>query len=318
MASTYHLNLAPATIGEDVLGIAKVSGFYGPGNWAAWLLTIAASWIAIWEDGHTQMFHVVTHVLYTNWAAVDLLRQLRPMDQSKAVADSGHHGVSNHGPVAAAFNVTYWGLLQIGSQYVHVLLIPDWQPNAQRRRIILLLGQLLPSLAGAACLYYIHSDLDDRDVSHRYNQDSPLLPMLYHDDISQLRHQWSMYYAFLLMAATCFLVCIGLGHLLWIRIFKKTWKLNSMLAIYIATVMPMAVMFRLDGTIVYLLRIVLSGGRIASKSCFFMPCAPQRIDDWDQSFTLFVALFVFTFEHGSLFLKVIRGRLVWVRQRLER
>ncbi|KAK0658051.1 hypothetical protein B0T16DRAFT_386481 [Cercophora newfieldiana] len=31
----------------DSLGFAKVSGLYGPGTWAAWFLTVAASWIHI-------------------------------------------------------------------------------------------------------------------------------------------------------------------------------------------------------------------------------------------------------------------------------
>jgi hypothetical protein len=50
-------------------------------------------------------------MLYTNWAAVDLLRQLRFKNSNKAFQETGH---ASSASIAAAFNVTYWGVLHIG------------------------------------------------------------------------------------------------------------------------------------------------------------------------------------------------------------
>lgn len=53
-----------------------VSGFYGPGGWAAWCISLAASWAPILLKDYTHNFHLIATALYMNWAAMDSFRFL--------------------------------------------------------------------------------------------------------------------------------------------------------------------------------------------------------------------------------------------------
>ncbi|KAI1515932.1 hypothetical protein KJE20_13813 [Pyrenophora tritici-repentis] len=53
-----------------------VSGFYGPGPWAAWTISIVTTWIALFRDDYSNNMHLMGWLLYTNWAAIDMARQL--------------------------------------------------------------------------------------------------------------------------------------------------------------------------------------------------------------------------------------------------
>ncbi|CAN9142400.1 unnamed protein product [Alternaria alternata] len=55
---------------------SHISGFYGPGAWAAWVITMVASWIPVTQGDYTHNLHFIGYALYTNWAAIDLMRQL--------------------------------------------------------------------------------------------------------------------------------------------------------------------------------------------------------------------------------------------------
>jgi hypothetical protein len=72
MASINHLDLTPAKSSEDVLGIASLSGFYGRETYAAWIFTVAASWLNLRRGKQAPNVHHIAHLLYTNWAAIDL------------------------------------------------------------------------------------------------------------------------------------------------------------------------------------------------------------------------------------------------------
>jgi hypothetical protein len=64
------LHLPVTAAPPDPLGIANVSGFYGPGSWAAWFLTGAASWLRIVRRDERN-FDLNTWLFFagTNWAA---------------------------------------------------------------------------------------------------------------------------------------------------------------------------------------------------------------------------------------------------------
>jgi hypothetical protein len=62
----------------------------------------------------------------------------------------------------------------------------------------------------------------------------------------------------------------------------------------------------------YIVALITSRGTIMSKRCFFMPCAPQPISEWDQSFALFTGLAMFAYEFRSTILKRCER---WLRQR---
>ena len=53
-----------------------VNGFYGPGSWAPWFITLFASWIAILRDDYTHNAHFIAYALYTNWAAMNIIQLL--------------------------------------------------------------------------------------------------------------------------------------------------------------------------------------------------------------------------------------------------
>jgi uncharacterized BrkB/YihY/UPF0761 family membrane protein len=47
----------------------------------------------------------------------------------------------------------------------------------------------------------------------------------------------------------------------------------------------------------YLISMLISGGK---HGCYFMPCAPQNIKEWDQAFGLLIGIIVFLFEVGPV------------------
>jgi len=53
-----------------------VSGFYGPGGWAAWCVSLIASWVPILLEDDTYNLHLIAYALYMNWAAMDSFRHL--------------------------------------------------------------------------------------------------------------------------------------------------------------------------------------------------------------------------------------------------
>lgn len=212
-------------------------------------------------------------MLYTNWVAVDLLRQLKFMTNITTKTRSSAYGVSSKGSVAATFTVTYWGLLQASLQLLYCLSAESWssQRGTQRRYITLILGLLLPSLMGVAFLYYVHFSLV---ADHEYDHKSEILPTLYYDGINQELHGWTMLYTSLHMAMTCPVVLVSLGQVLWTRIFRSAWKEDTRVALLASLVTPLSVMYLTVATPTYMLKAVFSGGRAVSQSCFFMPCAP--------------------------------------------
>ncbi|KAI4923540.1 hypothetical protein J4E85_008579 [Alternaria conjuncta] len=54
----------------------SVSGFYGPGAWAAWCVTLIASWAPILRDEYTHNLHYITYAMYMNAAAIDVFQNV--------------------------------------------------------------------------------------------------------------------------------------------------------------------------------------------------------------------------------------------------
>jgi hypothetical protein len=239
MPSIYHLDLIPATSSEDVLGIASVSGFYGPGTYAAWIVTVAASWLDLRRGKQTQNIHHIAHLLYTNWAAIDLLHQLSVINHIEPATGLPYDSVSNLASVAAAFTATYWGMLQAGVQYILCVFYFDMAFEHESRSILFLFGLIIPSLTGPAYLYSLRSYMAKMDL-HPYESGSHLITTLYYDGIDQSQHKWHMFWASFLMAAACPLVCIAAAHTLWIRYSRKEWMIEGT-SIYASLIMPMAI-----------------------------------------------------------------------------
>jgi hypothetical protein len=136
----------------------EVNGSYGPGAWAAWAITLMASWIPILRKDYESNIHYISYALYTNWAAIDIFRQkpsthaLQPRsteDPDKPVL------VSRENIMAASFAVVGIGIVHAYLQYVVCLrqlreeekLENGDTKTIRRRSHIILLGVTLPSIA---------------------------------------------------------------------------------------------------------------------------------------------------------------------------
>ncbi|KAF2490012.1 hypothetical protein BU16DRAFT_567113 [Lophium mytilinum] len=62
----------------DPLGVSKVSGFYGPGAWAAWMLWVVGSWYRVFTEKRSKLdSNTLGFVIATNYAALDLIRRIQ-------------------------------------------------------------------------------------------------------------------------------------------------------------------------------------------------------------------------------------------------
>jgi hypothetical protein len=152
MAPTFQLD-HPSTGGTDIVGMARVNSFYGPGTSAAWLITIMASWMHMQDESNTHLVHPIAHMLYTNWAAIDLVYQLRHLKFPGTNADEAQEGQSNLAAIAAALTVTYWGVCHTSSQLLYCLTKDMGSslhrvPGTERRYVALILGLILQSMTG--------------------------------------------------------------------------------------------------------------------------------------------------------------------------
>jgi hypothetical protein len=62
------------------------------------------------------------------------------------------------------------------------------------------------------------------------------------------------------------------------------------------------------------LRLVHTRDILPPKRCYFVPCAPQGIGEWDQAFSLLVAIFLFLYEFGYRMVHVARNPIQTVRE----
>jgi hypothetical protein len=142
----------------------EVNGFYGPGTWAAWVITLMASWIPILRKDYKSNIHYISYALYTNWAAIDLFRQkpsTRTLQPRSTEDPDDPLLLSREKVMAAPFAVVGVGIVHAYMQYIICLRqhreeekLENGNVKAARRRsYIMLLGIALPSIAW---LVWIH------------------------------------------------------------------------------------------------------------------------------------------------------------------
>ena len=73
-------------ITKDDFETLTVSGFYGPGTWAAWCVTLIASWAPILRDDYTHNLHFITYFIYMNAATIDVFRNVHMGRKSDKLA----------------------------------------------------------------------------------------------------------------------------------------------------------------------------------------------------------------------------------------
>ncbi|KAJ5473497.1 hypothetical protein N7475_003063 [Penicillium sp. IBT 31633x] len=316
----------------DILGIGNVSGFYGPGSWAAWFLSITASWWRLLRaseekfDPNTWLF-----LLGTNWAAVGLFRGIR-LAQS-IPHDSPTHDTdlnSMQGSIAAAFTVTFWGLFHISIQYLVTIRFFDTMRTQRYRLWTLLLGMILPSLALLRCagsirtmnapaLYWHGMYSGTRELNLLVAAGTPyyIMPfsvfLLDYSGVSMLPSVFTdvIYQTFDRIRSSRLVIKVSRGlvyismlamilSIIMIEATENEKWLFGMLPLAPICLYMIMLAAPLFWVIVigilstwYVIKAYLVRSVKRSQSCVFMPCAPQSINEEDQLFALFAGLLLF-------------------------
>jgi hypothetical protein len=346
-AKSAPLFLSVSAASPDPLGISKVSGFYGPGAWAAWFLTIVASWVGGIHgtkkkvDVNTALF-----LLGANWAAVDVFRSIHALRSLRSdQLDYTIEFSKGMGNYAAAFTVTFWG--------VFIALLQMCLVFSEERARMLIVGLVLPLIALTATIFGpVFTGLGGSALN--------LFPALYWIGMGDELHGITV----MLAAATFILVLAPLiGALVfqerntlfprWVKTTVSTIKeiVNSDAAgmafglyvvfsfvtlvvsvilciskndeVYLWGMSPFLILFSpillitgpmgwlvvIPGSIVvYLFKGYLHFGSNVSESCFFMQCAPQSIKEEDQLYALLAGLFALGYEIAPHAFKKLRDR----------
>ncbi|KAF2462534.1 uncharacterized protein BDR25DRAFT_308256 [Lindgomyces ingoldianus] len=161
-------SLPVSGVGDDPLGIAQVSGFYGPGTWSAWYSTIIAAWIQLLvQPKRTLDPNSWFYILGMNWAAIDLFRQVHSLRTAQEQGHSLDLRKKFMGPIAAPYMIVFWGsvhavLQNVVAFFATVLIITTdkktkdeidiedlraWFRVLFSRRLVLSMGLILPLTA---------------------------------------------------------------------------------------------------------------------------------------------------------------------------
>ena len=350
--------------GDDPLGIASISGFYGPGTYTAWFLTILASWVQILVHPRKKVDpNSWFYVLGMNWAAMDLFARLNALDAADAAGESLEERKKLMGAIAAPLAFVYWGCYHAIFQNVVVLCLTlvivgmnedmEWRIACRTlfwRRFILAMGMILPLTALATLAVRFPLSEDFPKEAERYS----FFPALYWQGIrgeqvtSLMCALWGglallplmvMYTIATILSRVQerhYRPIVGLVGTLCARIRGPRYiKIKAAMVSSLATLVSflrsielataivqrllrciracgigllVAILFILFfivvaigfGTPLFLLvpmavphyfgYLIFSKNTHISESCFFMPCAPQSIKDWDQAFSLTAAL----------------------------
>jgi hypothetical protein len=303
---------------DDPFGIKNVSGFYGPGAWIAWCLTLASSWVAVIRNDQSHNTNHFVYLLYINWAAIDVIR-LTVRNLAKGT-DPNSEQTTLTGPLGAALVVTWWGITHAALQYnlstssVHDYFayrhFDYWPSNSlvkrkynRPRRLLLALGIILPTIAGlVGNIGLVESGLGG------------IVPSLYWTDMKVS----NIGYLGILNGLHIF--AIGLALLPDTAIPRSVDEETA--AHIITFAVKCGIWAGCAGSafgmlLLYIFRLIASGGASWTKSCVLMPCAPQSLLDWDQAFPALVGVIMVGYEFRAAVLRGVRQYMPVVRQKLK-
>jgi hypothetical protein len=294
MASS-HSEISPT---QDALPYAIVSSFYGPGAWAAWCITLFSSWVPIIRGDYTHNVHFFGYALYTNWAAIDIIReyQWRARIGGAQLHEQRLAGADVYATAVAAKAVVGVGLFHSFLQYLACSSKlrksegTSIEEPVRKRCLAISLGQLVPSVA-----FWL----------------SPLPLFAVKADKNQLEKGVArLYFSFMviggLLGILLRVVPMFLGihsedvfpNILvepWKTSVRKTYSLWTFLVVcFQVTYWDFELIF--DSSF--------------PRRCFVVPCTSLCIREWDQAFALLGALFLFLYEFGPNIIK-----LVWTQSR---
>jgi len=275
---------------------AQISGFYGPGTWAAWVITLITSWIPILLSDHKHNLHYLAYALYTNWATVDL--KLQTTQASQHEKDFGEVDPAQLQNIIAARSVVDIGILHAMVQYAVCLvqlaiLSPcpksddsespsstddESKRHIKRRLLCITAGLVYPIMINFdATLLFHHLSIDSYKSGYQSFTRTSLLgiPVYFHGPGSLHRP-----FSFRRIDGS------------WNNPFFPTITLLTLSIIALFSAIIIKASTRSDATL--------------KKRCSVVPCAPQEIGELDQSFSLTIALFAFFYEYSSEIIFVTR------------
>ncbi|KAJ5736779.1 uncharacterized protein N7483_001904 [Penicillium malachiteum] len=339
------LYLPVTTVEPDPLGMANISGLYGPGSWAGWFLTLVASWIRIIRVSEEKVDpNTVAFLFWTNWAAVDVWRGVKTtLDIPRDAPDYDGRVKSGLGSLGAALNFTFWGTFHAQIQLLILIIVFGSSEDQDRRLLAHTIGLVLPLTTLLVC-FWLNPDTLDTPALYWYGMESfthedllryasytgyssiPIVIWLVYItmpavlpkramDLINLTIEWvettdrlhNLVGIFGILSIITFVISIAMvsstGSVNWmfgilpvgVFLFIFQFGLNfsrTVPMLCLMSVLNAGWYLFIIGTyaIVYVSKAYLSGSVERSKSCFFMPCAPQSITDEDQLQPLVVGL----------------------------
>lgn len=281
----------------------QISGFYGPGPWSAWMITLTISWINTIQNDYTHNMHFIGYALYTNFAAIDLIRQLNlvipcesgsysDIDWKKTPLEVDE---ATRQMLAAAIAVVHVGI-QMATMQIIACFYKERQRNfdpkepIKRRRFIVSVGLVLP----IGAIWYASLSISCHRLGFIVLPGS-LLPGLTTLIPSWVNILWSWKYK-----------DVKLDPFL-AKMFVSGAILNWAIRCWIVP----RLYFRNPKN------SLLSGDLCPTKRCCFVPCAPQSIGEMDQIFSLVITLSLFLYEFESQLVRVARKCIGAVRKCIE-
>jgi hypothetical protein len=294
MPSLFHPRVAPDLVSANQ-SASQISGFYGPGTWAAWILSLVSSIIALRKhhDNHAAL-NLIPPILYINWTAVDLLKQLNVEDIS-------------HELRASAAGITLWGLWYFTLVQKILGAHHDEQcVNCKLRtiRAMGVLGFIVPCIALVATLFHTDGAASNRMLpngKHWFNS---------HYKFWQT-NRWNMILLILNITVCCWYHVFGFYRVAVPQRQRALFKVDKF-----DRISGWIMAFFLSwGSMVYLVNALEYAAELRDVtdyqwSCALKPCAPQSITESDQGFALCCGLFVFVYEVGP-------GAINWVRRHVD-
>jgi len=273
MPSTLHSRLATNTIDDDPFGISLVSGFYGPGAWAGWIIALISSWNSLRKRPIAgPSYDTLLQLLYINWAAIDLIRQMN--------SDS-----PTFGPLAAAITITFWGLANTFAQMMYSLRIKNNSPLW-----LSVIGTALPSLALFSFLIFTRVNIGTPSAG--------FVDVVFPAEDDQHRVKSILLKWLIRGAIVTGLFLVTAAAVSWMADKKKSLptRLSSML-VFVALMALAAISW----CCLFIFPIMFLALHRASEAklpsgLLFKPCTSQSISEWDQAFTLVCGLVMFTYQ----------------------
>ena len=281
-----------------------------------------------------------------NWAAIDLIRNTRHLSFLKQAG--AEDWMQDAASIGAALNVVFWGHLHASCQALISLVIPGPGKRQRCLTIVagLVIPAISCTIAiidldifghqigqqsaqkAIPAVYY------DGMVIHELNM-SPvttwgvgylalitlmllvlawmtLVPEPARDYIEDKLSFWSgnliTVYLWSSVIVGCILILVAiLTEKSWVLLFLLPF--TPTLLVFLAGVLPTSWVMIGPGVIDYVWKAYVTRQASISKSCFFMPCAPQSIAENDQAYALLAGLFSFIVPEIALpFLQRVRAR----------